>query len=491
LTSGSPFDDLDGAREFMNFSRVLFSCAIASLLLGLAPRMALAQTRPSIDVRTWRPSSDPRAGLVLEPVSTSGPWQWNIGAWVHYAQSPVVLRDPTTSAVNSRPLDHVLGSDLVAGMGLGAGVAIGVSVPIFLWQDGTSSLPPTVVGPGAVPTTGLGDMGLHGKVTVLSNDRQGIRAGPGLAALTTVTLPTGARSSFAADGSVTTSLILLGEYAVGVGAVRAEVGFKLRTDHHMWPDDSVAGVTFGDEIPWSTGVVFRPKALAQALDTGDRQEWEIALHGSLPAGPVAPFGLGTSGASSLSPVLLALADRVALGRYRDATLIAGGDFGLDNAVGTPVFRALVSLGWAPQTHDRDGDGVADDIDECPDLPEDRDGIQDSDGCPEDDADGDGVLDTEDACPLEPGVWWNNPRKNGCPAPDTDGDGISDPVDACPAVKGAASPDSKKNGCPPDGADRDHDGIPDDADKCPDVPEDQDGYEDFDGCPETDPRGGKK
>jgi hypothetical protein len=75
---------------------------------------------------------------------------------------------------------------------------------------------------------------------------------------------------------------------------------------------------------------------------------------------------------------------------------------------------VAALGWAPRKHDQDDDGVADDRDECPDLPEDRDGIQDSDGCPEDDADSDGVLDAEDACPVTPGVASTDPKTNGCP-----------------------------------------------------------------------------
>ena len=37
-------------------------------------------------------------------------------------------------------------------------------------------------------------------------------------------------------------------------------------------------------------------------------------------------------------------------------------------------------------------------DACPDQPEDRDGFEDSDGCPEPDNDGDGVLDGSDSCP---------------------------------------------------------------------------------------------
>jgi OmpA-OmpF porin, OOP family len=380
-----------------------------------ATRAAHAQKLPSVDMRTWRPSSDPQAGLVSEPVMTPGPWRWNAGIWAHYAQSPVVLRDTVTGAVVLRPLHHALGADVVAGIGLGDRAAVGIDLPVLVWQDGTSPLPPSIVTRGEVTTTALGDMALYAKATIVSNDREGVRAGPGLAALGAVTLPTGNRESFAGDGSVTSSLVLLGEFALGVVAFRATLGYKLRADRHTWPDANPGAVTFGDEIPWSTGVSLRPKAIVAAIDTGDRQTWEVALHGALPAGPVAPFGLGRPGASTLSPVLLAVDDRITLGHLGDAYVLLGGDFGLDNAAGVPAFRAVLSIGWAPRTHDRDSDGIPDDRDECPDLPEDKDGIQDEDGCPEDDADGDGVLDRDDACPLVPGVPASDPRRNGCPS----------------------------------------------------------------------------
>ncbi|HEY8042128.1 MAG TPA: thrombospondin type 3 repeat-containing protein [Polyangiaceae bacterium] len=456
-------------------------------LLGSAPAAALAQTLPSIDARTWTPSVAPQAGLILEPTQSPGPWQWNTGAWVSYAQSPVALRDSSGNLV-SRPLDHALGADLVASVGLGERAALGIDLPVLLFQDGTKGLSDKILTGGAVPTGGVGDVSLLGKATIVSNDRQGVTVGFGLAALASVSLPTGDRQSFAGDGSLTAGLRLLGEYAFGVGALRASLGYALHTDEHTWPDASLGGTAFGDRIPWSVGATLRPKALSESLDDGDRQSWEIAAHGWVPAGPVAPFGLGDPGAAALSPALLAVDDRVAVGHFRDAFVLVGADIGLDQAVGVPTFRAVVAAGWAPRDHDRDHDGIPDEYDECPDLAEDRDGIQDQDGCPEDDADGDGILDDQDACPTVPGVWWNDPKKNGCPAPDTDGDGVPDPVDACPAVKGIESDDPKKNGCPAEKQDRDNDGIPDDADKCPDQAEDKDGNEDFDGCPDPDDDG---
>ncbi len=62
-----------------------------------------------------------------------------------------------------------------------------------------------------------------------------------------------------------------------------------------------------------------------------------------------------------------------------------------------------------QVGDRDGDGVPDDFDKCPDAPEDRDGFEDDDGCPDPDNDQDGIPDVQDKCPNDPG-----PPPDGCP-----------------------------------------------------------------------------
>ena len=64
--------------------------------------------------------------------------------------------------------------------------------------------------------------------------------------------------------------------------------------------------------------------------------------------------------------------------------------------------------------DRDGDGVMDDRDKCPDDPEDRDGFQDSDGCPDPDNDRDGIPDYRDRCPSEPESFNRFLDEDGCP-----------------------------------------------------------------------------
>jgi hypothetical protein len=394
---------------------------------------AHAQALPSLDLRTYRPSIDPEANLVVEPVTTPGSRRWSVAALAQYAYRPVEL-----SGLFAPPhlVDHLVGTDLVAQVGLGSRAQLGFDLPVFVWQDGASGLasrfvtddavphPPWFSTSGAVPRSGFGDFAFAGKLTVASNDHKGVRSGFGLAVAATVSLPTGNRESFQGDGDLTGTARVLVEYAIGPAALRASAGYFVRAKEHAWPgplppapdnilQPSYVGPTFGSAIPWSLGAVLRPKAVFPTLDKDDRQSWEIAAHGALPAGPVAPF-VG-AGASLLSPALLAIDNRVELGHYHDAYVLAGGEVGLDDAVGVPVVRAVLGIGWAPRNHDQDDDGVPDDRDECPDLPEDRDGIQDSDGCPEDDADSDGVLDAEDACPTTPGPASTNPKMNGCPA----------------------------------------------------------------------------
>jgi len=110
---------------------------------------------------------------------------------------------------------------------------------------------------------------------------------------------------------------------------------------------------------------------------------------------------------------------------------------------------VVPIPVAEPPKDRDGDGVLDDVDKCPDVK----GLANLQGCP--DRDGDGITDAEDKCPDVAGLA----RYQGCPIPDTDKDGINDELDKCPTVSGYA----RYQGCPI--PDTDKDGVNDEEDKC--------------------------
>jgi outer membrane protein OmpA-like peptidoglycan-associated protein len=155
--------------------------------------------------------------------------------------------------------------------------------------------------------------------------------------------------------------------------------------------------------------------------------------------------------------------------------------------------------------DKDGDGILDEVDACPEQPEDKDLFEDEDGCPDPDNDKDTVLDPLDKCPNTAGPVENE----GCPYGDRDGDGINDKEDACPDAPEDKDGDRDSDGRPD--LDVDGDGVEDCVAGCPMLPtkgpdgkevappscdlctagtpettkEDKDNFEDADGCPEVD------
>jgi outer membrane protein OmpA-like peptidoglycan-associated protein len=64
--------------------------------------------------------------------------------------------------------------------------------------------------------------------------------------------------------------------------------------------------------------------------------------------------------------------------------------------------------------DKDGDGIANQDDLCPDEPEDKDGFEDDDGCPDPDNDKDRIPDRLDKCPNEPETYNGFEDEDGCP-----------------------------------------------------------------------------
>jgi outer membrane protein OmpA-like peptidoglycan-associated protein len=121
----------------------------------------------------------------------------------------------------------------------------------------------------------------------------------------------------------------------------------------------------------------------------------------------------------------------------------------------------------PGVGDIDGDGILDNVDKCPRVPEDLDGFEDDDGCPEDDNDKDGIADKIDACPNDPEDRDNFEDDDGCPDADNDKDGLNDKIDKCPNDPEDTDGFEDDDGCPD--IDNDKDGILDKDDKCPREP----------------------
>lgn len=128
-------------------------------------------------------------------------------------------------------------------------------------------------------------------------------------------------------------------------------------------------------------------------------------------------------------------------------------FGIEMAVidASPAARTTEAV--APQVeepNDLDEDGVPDEDDACSDEPEDRDGFQDHDGCPELDNDADGIPDASDKCPNEAEDIDGFEDEDGCPDPDNDHDGFLDADDQCPNDPEVINGNLDYDGCPDEG-----------------------------------------
>ena len=104
----------------------------------------------------------------------------------------------------------------------------------------------------------------------------------------------------------------------------------------------------------------------------------------------------------------------------------------------------------PAPLDSDADGLRDEHDRCPAEPEDVDGFEDDDGCPDPDDDADGVPDVDDACRLEPEDDDGFEDDDGCPDPDNDADGILDVADHCPNEPERVNGIDDEDGCHDEG-----------------------------------------
>jgi outer membrane protein OmpA-like peptidoglycan-associated protein len=183
--------------------------------------------------------------------------------------------------------------------------------------------------------------------------------------------------------------------------------------------DPLAGLGVGDLWAGAGGaVVITGELVRPGLDLGLGYDFDVA--GILRIGPVV--------------------------RYHHVFQLDRGPGASD--AGIVTFGLAIAIPGTPQApRDTDSDGLLDPDDRCPREPEDADGFEDADGCPDPDNDADGVLDGADGCVLEPEDADGFEDENGCPDPDDDADGILDASDACPREPETRNGYDDADGCP--------------------------------------------
>lgn len=227
---------------------------------------------------------------------------------------------------------------------------IGVDLPVILRAFGGTE----------ADATGLGDLAIDGKLRILDNSKAPL----GFAISARTWLPT------------STAKGALGNSGVGVEAVASldkPIGEKL---------DAVLdlGVSFQpavqfENVSWGTTATIQAGLAYRATD-------RAGIVGELYTAGV----LADLGNAQARPTELLVGGWYRFGPRAALAVRPGVAIGLNDAVTTPRMRALFGVAWDPlapkAAPDRDKDGVADATDTCPDVPEDVDGYEDTNGCPE-------------------------------------------------------------------------------------------------------------
>jgi OmpA-OmpF porin, OOP family len=388
--------------------------AVAAALVSSAASAIPPDPVPSLDLRGYRPSTDPSSSLFLEAASTPAHGDWNLGVAFSYVHRPVVLRDEKTFDHVFSVISHQLTGDLVANIGALGRLSFGADLPFAMYQTGDAPTYDSIatLGPTSIKAQALGDLAFTGKLLIVA-PTAGDMGGFALALHERFTAPTGDRDSFLGEGAITSTTRFLAEYRLFVLALQAAVGVKLRAEterfacalHPQPPQgrEDLCATRIGHELPFAFGVSFRPQALG--IDPAGRFTVFLETQGHIPIYPASPFAWTDPAALEVG-----LGGRVALG---DFSIVAGASTGFFG-IGTGPLRAMLSVGWAPRIRDVDQDGVPDEEDQCREIPEDKDGFEDQDGCPDGDNDDDGVPDNEDRCPKQKEDEDGIADDDGCP-----------------------------------------------------------------------------
>jgi len=457
--------------------------ALVAAALALAASPAFAQDNgANIDLNAFRPAMDSRGFITLNASQVLGHKELSFGLVTTWRHGLVGF----DQGDNSYEVTNLIVPTFIGAFGIKAGpleLELGTSIPFTLMSGDRG---PDYVGDPGTPNDdenykfegqGIGDIGIHAKIRFLNTSK-----GPkiGLAVIGSVYLPTASEDDkWLGDKTVTPQAMVVLDKETQGGKVKMAIngGIRVPTETSKFSDtgfldDGGTNISTGGviesapSIPWGAGIAY-------AIS---KQKFDLV-------GEV--YGAAPLGGEGYFPVEAIVAAKVYLAR--NSFLSLGGGVGiLDISDAAPDARAFIGIIFEPNIGDRDGDGIKDDVDQCPDDPEDFDDFEDEDGCPEPDNDRDGILDVDDQCPNEPEDKDGFEDEDGCPddnALDRDGDGILDDVDQCPDDPEDKDDFEDEDGCPD--VDNDQDGILDVDDLCPNDPEDKDDWEDEDGCPDPD------
>lgn len=452
-------------------SRTLQAASLTLLSsIVLTPEVVSAQARvePDFTVQRFTPAPGPRNYFVTRGARTDGQMTWSTGLTLSYGYQPLVIvsciaeqgqscedaeaRQPTEVKV----VENLITADLMGSLTPIPQLQLGLRIPVtFVRGQGIQDN-------GLSPRDGLSAVGLGDPEIEAKYRAYGDLNAPfvlGLAGY--VTAPLGeviAEDKYIGDKHPNLGLRVI------IDGARSGFGYAVNLGGAYRGGAQVGSATVGSEARFGAAAGYQVSpVLRPIIDIfGSTRFTSTSGENALEA------LLGAQIQPSNTPVVITLG--------AGTTLIEG--------IGVPNVRAVLGAVYVVERNDDDGDGIENHLDQCPTEPEDMDGYEDGDGCPDRDNDLDTIPDSVDKCPLQPEDFDGFEDTDGCPDLDNDKDGFPDTGDQCPMEPETVNNYQDEDGCP-DESDVDNDGVPDDRDKCPTEPEDTDGFEDTDGCPDPD------
>ena len=394
------------------------------LALLASPSLALAQ---SVRLDQYRMAETPEDGFVVSRPSGFGHLRFGARADADYSLNPLVYQlrgsDPNTETLPI--VEHLMAAQLGLSFSLFDRLVISAGMPFNLVMQGS-----LIDGQPRADGTSIGDAYLSLRGRLFGEERDAFA----LALSVTGTAPTANaarfQSRFAGEGNFTIHPELVMEVRIAdVVRITGNAGALVREEQDF------GSLRVGHELTWALGVY--AWLVKDVLDLAIESFGATALDGRF-------------GDSQLSPIEAIAGLRIQPVEGLHIGVAAG--TGLQRGYGAGDLRASLSVAYATPGEsgpgDRDEDGLNDQVDQCPDEPEDLDRHADDDGCPDPDNDGDGVNDGDDGCPDRPEDADGLADEDGCPEDDADGDGAPDETDRCPTEPGIAlAPRPECTGCP--------------------------------------------
>lgn len=305
--------------------------------------------------------------------------RWEVGFLLDYAHHPLVIADSEgnldTALVATR-----LGMNLFASVTIIGPFALGFGLPAHIAQTGSAD--PDI--------GGLGDLRISPKIRIL-DDRDSV----GLGVVAELRVPTHYGDFSGGARNVVFWPRLLLDHAFGTSGFRmgTNLGVEVRegTDYYNVSADSE--FTYGLALAYRIG--------------GSDGKVELGVEGDGAVGLVE---------QDVEELPLEVGAYIKGEPHPEWEISGGPGFGVVPGYGEPLFRLHVGFRYRPTSHDKDYDGIPDEEDKCPDVAENLNGIEDRDGCPDEDGDDDvdGIPNSEDDCPAEKETINGVQDEDGCP-----------------------------------------------------------------------------